>query len=184
MSTDLSATNASLDRGDDITVIKRIVRGRRTNLRIDPERDVDDAALIDLCSLATWAPNHKLTQPWRFATVRGDSRATLGRLTAEFQQAKGDTDEARLDKTRKKYLRSPVLLLVAAACAQDAGRRAEDRDAVACGVQNILLGATAMGLRNARPSFHTWVTGLTPLSPVLYPKRPGGTGPIAASDGP
>ncbi len=45
-----------------------------------------------------------------------------------------------------KYLRSPVVVVVSCAADDDPHRHAEDRDAVAAAVQNMLLGATALGL--------------------------------------
>ena len=146
---------------EDYRVLRRVVRDRRTNLRIDPDRDIDHSILLDLCELACWAPNHKLTEPWRFAVVRGAARATLGELTARFQLASGDDDEARLNKTRKKYLRSAVVLLIASARSSDEARRSEDRDAVASGVQNVLLGATALGINSY------WGTGAITSAPAV-----------------
>ena len=45
-----------------------------------------------------------------------------------------------------KYQRTPAVLVVGAASADLPVRRLENRDAVAAGVQNILLGAAALGL--------------------------------------
>jgi nitroreductase len=129
----------------DLDRLEALVTGRRTNLRMDPDRAVDDALLARLCELATWAPNHKRTWPWRFAAIRGDARARLGAILAEALIGEG-ADAAKVDKARTKYLRAPVVLAVAAAADDDAERHAENRDAVAAGVQNLLLGATAAGL--------------------------------------
>jgi nitroreductase len=128
--------------------IAEVITARRTNMRVDRERDVGDDLLTEFCRLATWAPNHKLTEPWRFIVVRGDARARVGEAAARFQQDMGERDEGRLDKTRGKYLRTPVLLIVACASSHDAdaNRRAEDRDAVAAAVQTLLLAATAAGV--------------------------------------
>lgn len=151
------------DSTTDAAVLRRLIRERRTNLRIDRDRPVDDDVLIELCELASWAPNHKLTQPWRFAIVRGAARAAVGRMAADYQRSLGEQDEARLEKTRGKYLRAPVLLVVG--CASDAPpgspRRAEDRDAVAAGIQNVLLGATAIGLNSY------WGTGVVASTPEV-----------------
>jgi nitroreductase len=124
-----------------------LVRRRRTNMRVDPDRAVDVELVSSLCDVATWAPNHKMTEPWRFAVVTGAARADLGRLTAEHMSSMGETNEAKLDKTRGKYVRTPVVLVVACESTQP-GRQTEDRDAVAAAVQNILLGATAAGLNS------------------------------------
>ena len=125
-----------------------LIEARRTNLRINADREVDPGLLAQLCALAAWAPNHHLTEPWRFAIITGEARAELGRRTADYMISGGMADDERLAKVRGKYLRAPVMVMVGCASAADAPEsvRVEDRDAVASGVQNMLLGATAAGL--------------------------------------
>lgn len=128
---------------DELTTL---ITSRRTNMRVDRGREVPAELVERLCALATWAPNHKLTEPWRFIAVTGEARGRLGEEAAAHQAALGETNPDRLDKTRGKYLRTPLSLVVACRRAEDPARWAEDRDAVAAGIQNLLLGATAAGL--------------------------------------
>lgn len=137
-----------------------LVKERRTSLRIDTERAVEPALIADLCGAAVWAPNHRLTEPWRFAALTGAARTALGEVAATALLARGSTDEARLAKTRSKYLRAPVVLAVGCAPEGDPIRHAEDRDAVAAGVQNLLLAATAAGLASC------WATGIAAREPA------------------
>lgn len=129
-----------------------VIRSRRTSLLVDAERPVPDVLVDELIALATCAPNHHRTWPWRFAVVRGDGRRRLGRLVADFEARRGAGPE-RCDKVAAKYLRAPVVLLVGQAHEPEPTRRAEDRDAVAAGIENLLLGATAAGLASH------WATG-------------------------
>jgi len=122
-----------------------LVRARRTNLMIDRARDVDPAVVQQLCELSTWAPNHKLTWPWIFAEVRGDSRLRLGEACAEVMAAQGEP-EPRVAKTRGKFARTPVVLVVGSEAGDSDLRTAENRDAVSAAVQTLLLGATALGM--------------------------------------
>ncbi|MFZ1490906.1 MAG: nitroreductase family protein [Ilumatobacteraceae bacterium] len=121
------------------------IRARRTHMLVDRAREVPLELVTELCELATWAPCHKRTWPWRFALCTGDGRARLGRVAAEAMAARGD-DPAKVDKTRTKYLRTPAVLVVGSAPGDTTLRTAENRDAVAAGVQNALLAATAAGL--------------------------------------
>ncbi|NNL68653.1 MAG: nitroreductase [Acidimicrobiia bacterium] len=131
-----------------------LIRQRRTNLRMDPDGAIDEALIASLCEAAVWAPNHKLTEPWRFAVIRGSARRRLGEAAARGLMDRGVTDPARLEKTRHKYERAPVILVVGCAANEDPARRLEDRDAVAAGIQNLLLTATAAGLASY------WGTGI------------------------
>ena len=139
--------------------VSTLIRIRRTNLRIDPDLAVGKELLAELCELGTWAPNHKLTEPWRFAVLTGGARSTLGELTAAGLRRAGIEDEARLQKQRTKYLRAPVVLVVACSTTSTGVRAVEDRDATAVAVQNILLAATAAGLASY------WGTGAAVSSP-------------------
>jgi nitroreductase len=147
-----AAPPAAASEVASLEAFTELARARRTSLLVDRDRSVPDELLEQLLELATWAPNHKRTWPWRFTVVSGQGRARLGELVAAYEERRG-SDPAKVDKARGKYLRSPVVLLVGAAWQPDETRRIEDRDAVAAAVQNLLLGATAAGLASH------WATG-------------------------
>lgn len=126
--------------------VSRAIRERRSNLRIAPDRPVPRDLLDRLIELACWAPHHQHTHPWRFCVITGLGRERLGVAAAAALRRQGRADEARLAATRAKYLRAPVVLAIGSAAHPDPALHAENRDAVAAGIQNLLLGATALGL--------------------------------------
>jgi nitroreductase len=119
---------------------------RRTSLLIDRDAPVPDELVLRLCRLATWAPNHKKTWPWRFCVLTGDARLRLGELTAKQLVDEGVDRQSKLDKAHTKYLRAPTIVMVAARPDPDPELDHENLLAAAAGVQNLLLGATAAGL--------------------------------------
>ena len=125
--------------------LAELIAARRSNIFIDAESIVSDAQIDQLFTAAQWAPNHKRTWPLRIAVVRGDSRRALGEAIADAMANRGD-DEAKVLKTRTKYLRAPVILVVAAAVGESVNETEENKYAVAAGIQNSLLMAEAMGL--------------------------------------
>lgn len=128
---------------DDLT---GIIRSRRTHMLVDREREVSTGLVERLIELGTWAPNHKKTWPWKFAVVTGDGRARLGDAFADDMDELDVGDLAKRAKTRTKYTRTPLSLVVACQPHEHPTFHAENRDAVAAAIQNILLGATAAGL--------------------------------------
>lgn len=134
------------DDPPELAAFADLATRRRTSLLIDRERPVPRGLITRLCRLATWAPNHKKTWPWRFAVLTGDARARLGELTCEQLIDEGVTDEAKLVKSLGKYLRASTIVLIGAAAHDDPELHRENRDAVAAAVQTFLLGATAAGL--------------------------------------
>lgn len=130
---------------NEIGGFAELARSRRTSMLVDKERPVPRAVVEELCELAQWAPNHKRTWPWRFAVAEGEGRARLGNAMADAMELHGDPPE-KTAKARTKYLRTPSVLVVGSAAGDSHTRTEENRDAVAAGVQNILLAATSMGL--------------------------------------
>jgi len=138
---------------DHLDLIEALADRRHSNLRVDPDRAIDPELVERLVRLAATAPNHKKTYPWRFRVVTGDARAALGEALAEDLIADGEDMPAKVAKARVKYLRAPVVLVVAAAAGTHEVMTEENRDAVAAAIQTLLLGATAAGLASL------WSTG-------------------------
>lgn len=123
-----------------------LVRARRTHMLVDHRQPVPAELIDQLCELGTWAPNHKKTWPWKFAAFTGEPRLRLGEAFVADMTERGVGDEGKRLKTLTKYARTPVSLVVGCAAHEHPTFHAENRDAVAAAVQNILLGATALGL--------------------------------------
>jgi nitroreductase len=112
--------------------LEQAIRTRRTHKAYAPE-PLDRATLDELFELARWAPNHKLTNPWRFRVV---GAGALQRL----KQATGDpVAAAKLD-------RAPTLVAVSATQSGDPIMDEEDRLATATAAYVVLLGAHGRGL--------------------------------------
>jgi len=149
------------DAGHDaLDAFEQLAARRRTSLLLDGERPVPDDLVERLCRIATWAPNHKRTWPWRFAALTGDARRRLGEAVAAAL-VDDAADDHKVAKARTKYERSPTVLVVGCATDPDDERAAEDRDAVAAAVQTLLLAATAVGLASY------WGTGRVTTVPEV-----------------
>jgi nitroreductase len=123
-----------------------LARSRRTHLLVDRERDVPVDLIGELCELATWAPNHKKTWPWRFALFTGAGRDRLGAAFVADMVDRDFGDDGKRAKTLTKYCRTPAVVVVGCSAHDKETFHGENRDAVAAGIQNLLLGATAAGL--------------------------------------
>lgn len=121
------------------------LRTRRTSGAFAPA--APPRALIErLIEAATWAPNHHLTEPWRFHVLAGDARDALARAIGDVLPPALDTPRER-DAVRAKLARSPVVLVITQRGASaDPVRSLEDYAACACATQNLLLAAHAEGL--------------------------------------
>jgi nitroreductase len=107
------------------------IRARRTHKQYGSE-PVSEEVVRELVELARLAPNHKLTNPWRFRLLGSETRARIDELVPEQEVL--------------KLRRAPTLLLVTAVPSDDPVLAAEDVQATAAAVQTLLLAATARGL--------------------------------------
>ncbi|MEM1217012.1 MAG: nitroreductase [Bacteroidota bacterium] len=111
---------------------------------------VDREIVEDLLQNATWAPNHRKTEPWRFKVFRGAARQQLAdALTTAYRRK---TDETTFsEKKFKKLATNPLKAdTIIAICMQrdleESLPEWEELAAVAMAVQNLWLSATAHGL--------------------------------------
>ena len=108
------------------------IRTRRTHKAYGPD-PVPREVLGELLELARWAPNHNLTNPWRFRVVGPE---TLERLK---QAAAGAEAAEKLD-------RAPTLVVASVVQTGDAVQDEEDVCAAAAAIYIVLLAAHARGL--------------------------------------
>ena len=125
--------------------LEALIAARRSSMLIDASREVDLEIVDRIVASAQWAPNHKRTWPLRVAVVTGDSRSTLGNAIADAMAVHGD-DDMKVMKTRGKYMRAPVVIVVASAEGTTVNETEENKYAVAAGVQNMLLMSESFGL--------------------------------------
>lgn len=105
------------------------------------------AALLEA---AVRAPNHHLTEPWRFIVLAGEALHRLGEVMAG-RVRRESPDDPNLDKKmefeRKRPLRAPVIVTVVyAPSGNPKAVEMEDRYAVGAAMENVLLAAHARGL--------------------------------------
>jgi nitroreductase len=110
------------------------IRTRRTHKAFAPT-PVDDETLRELFDLARWAPNHHLTNPWRFHVLGPKTRAELAAAA-----------EAASPGSAKKLDRAPTLVVLGVRLEGDHAQRQEDLIAAAIAGYIVLLGAHARGL--------------------------------------
>jgi nitroreductase len=107
------------------------IRTRRTHKAFKPQA-VEREVLDELFELARWAPNHNLTNPWRFRVVGP-------RALERLKRAAGPEAAPKLD-------RAPTLVVCTCVVSGDDVRREEDLLATACAAYIVLLAAHARGL--------------------------------------
>lgn len=114
--------------------LEQAIRTRRTHKAFGSE-PVSQETLRSLFELARWAPNHHLTNPWRFRVL---GPRTKGLLAEEAEREKRGS--------ARKLQRAPTLVVASAVQEGDALQRQDDLLATALAAYIVLLGAHAIGL--------------------------------------
>ena len=131
---------------DAITAINQ-----RTSVRRFRSDAVPREVIEQLLECAVRAPNHKLTEPWRFAVLTGRPRIGTprsGRNTGSSGIADPTTAEAQAgaDKVRRECRETPVYIVAMAAVNPDEITREEDYAATMMAVANLMIAAESLGL--------------------------------------
>ena len=127
-----------------------VLRGRRT-IEQFLQTKVPDALVREAIEVATWAPNHYVTEPWRFILPGAATVANIVALCGEIvAAAKGPELAAhKMQSWREK----PGWLVVTCRRSEDALREREDYAACAAAVQNFMLYLWKAGVGSK------WTTG-------------------------
>ncbi len=134
--------------------LQELIADRRTihDYRDEP---LPEGAVERALAAAITAPNHRMTEPWRFVRVGPETRKALLSIAADLKKPSDAAapSEAALEKLRAKMLTPAELLVVCQVRHPDPGVAREDYAAVACAVQNAMLAFAAEGIGSK------WSTG-------------------------
>jgi nitroreductase len=147
--------------------VTQAIQSRRSVGRV--KQDPVPRELVEkILENAVHAPNHKITEPWRFHVFTGKGRGELARARAELArilaETEGEEEElaaGRISRERKKAFRAPVVIAVISRGGRDEVETLENYAACAAAVQNMQLTAHALGLATI------WRTGLQAYHPYM-----------------
>lgn len=128
----------------------RAIRTRRSASKLSAERPVSRELVEIVLEAATWAPNHHVTEPWRFVVFTGDGRKRLGEAMGAAVSSTHSVAPAfpeTVERERTRPLTAPVVIAVICSPSKDE-RVVPQEELVAGGaaLQNMLLAAHSFGL--------------------------------------
>jgi nitroreductase len=131
---------------DAITAINQRVSVRRYQSK-PVARDVVE----HLLECAVRAPNHKLTQPWRFAVISGRAKERYAEIRARHRLKRFDDPNSpeagnAAAKVRRDALETPLHVIAMTAVSPDEMTREEDYAATMMAVANLMIAAESLGL--------------------------------------
>lgn len=149
-----------------VSEVSELMKYRRTIYPKDYSDRVVHRELVErILTNATWAPNHGMTQPWRFTVFTGEARQRLSDLLGSIYLAQTPPEKVlakKLDSLRERPLQSSVVIGIG--LQRDPNGKINERDemlAIGCAVQNMHLTCAAYGLG----AF--WATGAPMTGPAM-----------------
>jgi nitroreductase len=138
----------------NIEEVNKIIRGRRSMFiaQFKENDPIEDSIIEEMLENATWAPTHKLTQPWRFIVYTGAGLKTFGNYQAEMYKMRAKKNGTPfLEATYQKFIENPQkashMIAIIMKRTENSGIPVmEEIAAVAMAVQNMYLTASAHGL--------------------------------------
>lgn len=121
----------------------------RRSVKKFTDRRVSRAELERLIAVAALAPNHRMTEPWRFYVLGPQARRTYGAVLGARKAKKVEDPDAAAQvrgKVEREHEGLPAMIAVAMTVSEDAERMREDYAATFMAIQNLCLAAVAMGL--------------------------------------
>ncbi|MCY8998898.1 nitroreductase [Bacillus spizizenii] len=129
------------------SALRDIIRSRRS-IRKFKQEPVPSAVILDMLETAKYAPNHRVTEPWRFIYVSSETGKTnlINTFAAFSKKSKPDMTEEKLQNFKNTLGGVPGFLLVV--FQEDENERARDDDFAATSslIQNLQLLAWEKGI--------------------------------------
>jgi nitroreductase len=124
------------------------IRTRRS-VKHFTDRPVGREEIERLLELAVQAPNHRMTQPWRFYVLGPEARRAYGEVLGSRKAKRVEDPEAAqavVDKVAATEAAVPATVAVAITLDENPEIREEDYAATMMAVENLCLAAHATGL--------------------------------------
>jgi len=127
----------------------RVTIAARRSVKRFTERQVTREEIDRLLEAAVLAPNHRMTEPWRFYVMGPQSRRGYGALLGGRKAKRVDdaaAAEAVKNKVEAEHVALPAVIAVAIRQDDNPEIREEDYAAAMMAIQNISLIAVTLGL--------------------------------------
>jgi len=137
--------------------LAELIRSRRS-IGLFTDAPVSLELVHELLESAVYAPNHRLTEPWRFIILIGAGRdryAEIRRdMVLDFMKGQGEAERRQAaEGTYKKFANVPLYLLVVMSKQANTELDVEDYAACCCVIENFLLLAWERGLGTSWKTF-------------------------------
>ncbi len=147
--------------------IKDAITSRRSVFKFKQEH-VPSEVIEQIFSYGIWAPNHHITEPWRFTVIGEKTKLILAERYRDIkmEDTPDHVDAVNLAKigqmAYEKFMSKPAIIAVSCIQDGDEQRQREDYAATCCAMQNVQLAAWDAGVGMQ------WSTGKITMEEATY----------------
>lgn len=127
----------------ELRAFAEVLRGRRT-IELFLQTDVPRSLVNEAIEVATWAPNHHLTEPWHFYLLGEKAMTANVELIRELTTE--NNDAAKGDFKAKAAEAIPGWLVLTCKKSDDEILQREDYASCCCAMQNLMLYLSEAGV--------------------------------------
>jgi len=116
------------------------------------DEKVPDQIVTSALEAARWAPNHKLTEPWKFYWLGANTIEAIAKLNSDTIEAAGQPTKAAAKYEKWRNIKGWIAV-TSALSPENSLVEQEDYAATCCSIQNIMLALHSQGVGSK------WTTG-------------------------
>lgn len=130
--------------------LTELIKQRRTIYQFQ-EKPVSSTLIESFIEAAIHAPNHKLTEPWKFLMIGSKTQNSLAEVYAQKRALKHHDEgtegyKQAYEKSLNKFLAIPTMVFFVQQLGEDPVTTKEDYAACSCAIQNFQLAAWEQGV--------------------------------------
>jgi nitroreductase len=136
---------------ENFEILRNLISNRRTTKpQVMNGQKISDEQILQIIDLANFAPNHGLTEPWRFVVYSNENVIDFCRSHAmlyKLNTAPENFEQGKYDKLlHMGDMASHIIVCIMQRGWLPKIALWEEEAAVCCAIQNILIGATSLGI--------------------------------------
>ena len=133
-------------------IIEKIIKERR-NVRAFKNKTIPKKVISKIIEMGIWAPNHRMTEPWKFIIIQKNSekRLLISKKIEKYikensSNNNSETVQKIADKAKAEFESCPVIMYVCSSVGKNEEETLENYSSTSIAIQNMALYSWAVGV--------------------------------------
>ncbi|MQG04500.1 MAG: hypothetical protein FI674_01965 [SAR202 cluster bacterium] len=133
-------------------IIEKIIKERR-NVRAFKNKTIPKKVISKIIEMGIWAPNHRMTEPWKFIIIQKNSekRLSISKKIEKYIKENSSNNNSKTvqkiaDKARAEFESCPVIMYVCSSAGKNEEETLENYSSTSIAIQNMALYSWAVGV--------------------------------------